>query len=325
MEIPLDIIDNLKKSSTKPTCVKDLSEHGQITCIEVSQYEWSQDTILIGFENKILLGYLKFKESVEVEIISQFPLPCPCTYLNMSVETNLNAIPSMVLFCAAGTDFKIRVIKTDLENDNACKILRGHSDYINDMKFDTENRYIASVSDDNTLKIWEVGSYEPYSDLQLKFPGVALQWHKDDSQKLLVADVMGVIRLYNIETMKPILSLDAGKSLSYCHWSPINSQIIASLQLGELSVWDISVPSTPKYSSLISTEAGGSLKFSPHGELIAALNPLEGTLKIFKTNSHEQQFSTFINLPTNFCWHYRYPIICAGDDNKFCIWKVNIV
>lgn len=60
MEISLDIVDNLKKTYAKPLYIKDLAEHGQITCIEISQFERSQDVVLIGFGNKILIGYLKF-------------------------------------------------------------------------------------------------------------------------------------------------------------------------------------------------------------------------------------------------------------------------
>ncbi|XP_045479741.1 nucleoporin Nup37 [Harmonia axyridis] len=322
MEISLDIVDNLKKTYTKPLYTKDLSEHGQITCIELSQFELSQDVVLIGFGNKILLGYFKFTDNVELEIISEFPIPCRCTCLSISPETSLSAVPNSLSFCGAGTDFKIRHIKTDLENESFCKILSGHTSYINDVKFDLDDKYLASVGDDNTLRIWELESYK-CTTLHLNFAGVAVQWHKDDPSKLLIADKVGVIRLYNTETLKPILSFDSGKLLSSCHWSPSNNQDIASLQLGELSVWDITTPSTPIITSLVFTEAGGYLKFSPQGDLIAALNPLEGTLKVFKTRLLELKFSTFISLATNFCWHYKYPLICVGDDSKFCIWKVN--
>lgn len=81
--------------------------------------------------------------------------------------------------------------------------------------------------------------------------------------------------------------------------------------------------SAPTSSALVFTEAGGYLKFSPQGDLIAVLNPLEGTLKVYTPKMLELQFSTFINLPTNFSWHYKYPLICVGDDSKFCIWKIN--
>ncbi|KAK9873054.1 hypothetical protein WA026_020788 [Henosepilachna vigintioctopunctata] len=324
-EVTLDIMDNFKKSYIKPLYTKDMSEYGQICCIEVSQFDWSQDVILLGFVNKILLGYLKFTDIVEVEIISEFPFPCRCSCLSISMETNISALPSVVLFCAAGTDFKIRVIQTDLSDDSSCKVLTGHSDYINDVKFDSENKYLASVSDDNTVRIWEVENYRCINILHLNFPGLSIQWHRNDVSKFLVADKVGMIKLYHMETLKPVITIDTGKTLSACHWSPSNSQMVASLQLGELSVWDMSVPSTPKLSTLIFTEAGGYLKFCPQGEFVAALNPLERNLKVVKLNSQEQQFSTFMKLPTNFCWHFKYPIICAGDDNKLCVWKINTV
>lgn len=67
-------------------------------------------------------------------------------------------------------------------------------------------------------------------------------WHKDDSSKLLVAEKLGLIRFYNVNTLKPILSLDIGKPLSVAHWAPSDSQLVGSLNLGELLLWDLMRP-----------------------------------------------------------------------------------
>lgn len=67
-------------------------------------------------------------------------------------------------------------------------------------------------------------------------------WHREDNSKLLVAEKIGLIRCYNVETQSPILSLDCGKSLSGLHWAPSDSQLVASLHLGELFIWDLLKP-----------------------------------------------------------------------------------
>lgn len=64
-------------------------------------------------------------------------------------------------------------------------------------------------------------------------------WHKEDSSKLLVAEKLGLIRFYNVNTLKPILSLDYGKPLSVAHWAPSDPQLVASLNTGELLIWDL--------------------------------------------------------------------------------------
>lgn len=312
------ITDNFKKTYSEPIYSKDLSKYGQILCVELSQYEWSQDVVLLGFNQRILLCQLKYTmNTVELEIISNFLYPTKCINLNISPETNLNNLVKRVAFCASGPDYKIRVYNSDLgatDDINTCRILSGHSNYINDVKFDTENKYIASVGDDNALRIWECSSFKCISNITLSSPGMSLHWHKNDTSKLLVAEKLGLIKLFNVEASRQILSLDTTKPLQFCHWCPSNNQLVCSVQMGELAIWDLSVPSMPKYSVLLFTENGGSVKFSGLNELIGSLNNLEGTLKVCKLGSSQQIiFSTTVNLPSNFCWHFKYPIICLGD------------
>ena len=127
-------------------------------------------------------------------------------------------------------------------HEQKLQVLGDHTSYINDTKFDPDNNFLASVSDDNTAKLWETEDFKCVTTLQLTSPGVSVCWHKEDSSKLLVAEKIGLIRFYNVETQTPILSLDYGKPLSNAHWAPSDSQVVASLQLGELLIWDLSKP-----------------------------------------------------------------------------------
>lgn len=117
-----------------------------------------------------------------------------------------------------------------------------HTNYINDTKFDPDNNFLASVSDDHSAKLWDTDEYKCVATFQLTSPGMSVCWHKEDSSKLLIAEKIGLIRFYNVETQSPILSLDYGKPLSSVHWAPSDAQLVASLHLGELSIWDLSKP-----------------------------------------------------------------------------------
>lgn len=66
-----------------------------------------------------------------------------------------------------------------------------------------------------------------------------MSWHTKDVAKLLVAEKIGLIRFYNVETQRPILSLDVGKPLSSAHWAPFDTQLVGSVQHGELLLWDL--------------------------------------------------------------------------------------
>lgn len=73
----------------------------------------------------------------------------------------------------------------------------------------------------------------------IKILGMSLCWHRDENSKLLVAEKIGIIRFYNAETQKPIMSINYSRPLSSAHWFHGDSEVIGSLQMGELLLWDL--------------------------------------------------------------------------------------
>ncbi|CAG9856616.1 unnamed protein product [Phyllotreta striolata] len=306
---------------SEPFYSKVISENEQILCIEFSQFEWSQDVILIGFKSKIVLAHLEI-DPFDVKIITEFAHPVRCTTLSISPDTSLALSPREVLFCAGGADFKLRIFKSDLGETNLCKVLSGHNSYINDCSFDTENQYLASTGDDNTLRIWYKETFELKCTMPLMSPGMNVYWHRADSGKLLVAEKMGIIRLCNVEKEICFQSINFCKPLSSFHWSPSDIFIVASLLFGELQIWDLTNVCLPLQVSTLFSKNGGQIKFSPLGELVAGINNLDQMLKVFHVKSESIKLSASVTLPSNICWHYRYPLVCIGDDSKLCFWKV---
>lgn len=60
-----------------------------------------------------------------------------------------------------------------------------------------------------------------------------------DSGKLLVAEKIGLMSFYNVETETCIFSTDYSKPLSSCHWAPADKDMLASLHSGELLIWEL--------------------------------------------------------------------------------------
>lgn len=81
--------------------------------------------------------------------------------------------------------------------------------------------------------------------------------------------------------------------------------------------------SLPQQSTILFPENGGTVKFSPQGELLASVNSLDGSLKVIHTMTQSLKLNATVTLPTNVQWHYHYPIVCVGDDTKLCFFKVN--
>ncbi|KAG5876269.1 hypothetical protein JTB14_013006 [Gonioctena quinquepunctata] len=317
----MDLFDNTRKIYSEPFYVEDLSDHGQILHIQFSPFEWSQDVLLVGFKKKILLTHLDLVDAIRMKIVSEFQHPARCTTLSISPDTSLSTLPNKAVFCVGGNDFKLRIITSNLADDNTCLVIGKHASYINDTMFDQDNNYLASTSDDNSVKIWSTDDYKMKSTFNLTSPGMNVCWHRSDECKLLVAEKMGIIRFYNVESETPILSIDYSKPLSSVHWAPSDRDLIASLQLGELFIWDLTKPCLPLNNNIIFMENGGHIKFSPQGELIAAVNSLDKVLRVVHVKTQAGKLSANVTLPTNVCWHYRYPLVCIGDDFKLCFWK----
>src|SRR5215510_7506753 len=80
--------------------------------------------------------------------------------------------------------------------------------------------------------------------------------------------------------------------------------------------------SRPMEVKLIHTEAGGDIKFSPIGDLVAAANKLENSLKVIHVSTLQERLNAKVSLPSNIAWHSSMPLVCIGDDYKLCFWKV---
>lgn len=52
------ILESIRKIFSEPDFIKDFSGYGQILHIQFSPFEWSQDLLLIAFQEKILLAHL---------------------------------------------------------------------------------------------------------------------------------------------------------------------------------------------------------------------------------------------------------------------------
>lgn len=321
--MPVDFLESQRKNLSEPTFIKNFSNYGQIYQIHFSPFEWTKDVMLLAFENKILFAHLAFRDTIVVNKLYEFAHPSRCSALSLSPNTSLTTLPNQILFATGAADYKIRIFESDLQENNTCRVLSGHTSYINDVTFDSENLYLASASDDNTVKLWYTDGFKIKTTFHLTSPAMVVSWHRSDSGKLLVAEKIGLIKFYNVETETPILSLDFARSLASAHWAPSDSQILASLQLGELLLWDVTKPCLPQQSTILFPENGGTIKFSPQGELLAAVNSLDGSLKVVHTLTQTLKLSASLSLPSNVQWHFYYPLVCVGDDSKLCFWKIS--
>ncbi|XP_035725577.1 nucleoporin Nup37-like isoform X1 [Vespa mandarinia] len=316
--------------STPPTIKLNLS--GQIYCVEFSPYEWSQQLICIGLKEEVIIGTIKFQdeddtvEDIAYNLIRTFHHDTRPNAIAWSPETTLSVVPKILTFCVAGTDFRIRMYNSNLNDVNIYEILEGHIDYINSISYEPEGELLASTSDDHTCKLWAVKEDQKcISTFHLTSPGMSVCWHSEESGKLLVAEKNGLIHMYNVRNQQAIISLDAGVlPLSSADWGS-NPLKVVSLAAGELLLWDVSRPSRPLESGTLYIEGGLLIKFSPTYEhIVASIGRPDNLLKVSNFKLKQVILHGKVKIVGGLSWHYKYPYICAGSDRELHFWKIKI-
>lgn len=110
------------KLGTLPSYNVDLKDWGQVSVLHFSQHEVSQNILLVGLPNKILVGLVNVDDDLEFKVFAEFNYVVYCTALALSPETVIHTSPPLLLFCAGGKDFNLCVFKSDLKDDNPCTV-----------------------------------------------------------------------------------------------------------------------------------------------------------------------------------------------------------
>lgn len=245
--------------------------------------------------------------------------------MSFAPETSLAAIPKIVTFCAAGADFLLRIFRTDLQNADTVQCLKGHSNYVNDIAWDSEGEFLASVSDDYTCKIWSSESnYENVITFCLTSAGMSVRWHPEEPHKVLVAEKKGVIHFYNVRSQQAIISIDSPKNPLMCaDWSLNNCNFVTALAGGEIVTWDLSRRPCSIDVKQVHEDGGRCVRFSPNSEhVVASVGRPDITLKVFTSKSAVPLLEAPLKLYGGLAWHHRLPYIAAAYDRKLCFWKV---
>lgn len=168
-----------------------------------------------------------------------------CHSIAFSPDISLVSLPKCVKFCAADSDFVLRVYRTNLVDSDSVQVLKGHTSYINDVAWEpSSGKYLASVSDDHSCQIRsQKDDFECQAIFRFKSAGVAVHWHPDNPEKLLVAEKRGIIHIYNVESRQITLSVETNKApLMSADWHPRNPFLVAALAVGEIITFDLRCP-----------------------------------------------------------------------------------
>lgn len=249
----------------------------------------------------------------------------------------------MVKFCAAGADFHLRIFRSALADRDTVLAVKGHTGYVNDVAWDPEGAFLASVSDDHTCIIWsDRDDCDTRSVFRLRSAGMSVRWHLEEPDKVLVAEKRGAVYVFNVRTQQTLLSVEAARAPLRCvDWSLVNRWQICGLAGGDVVVWSmrgvgggahqhasaggngVGAGSRPVEVRAIHEDGGQAVRFAPGSDSVVASVGRPGTvLKVTHMRSTVPLVEAQLKLFGGLGWHYRLPYVAAASDRQLCFWRV---
>lgn len=168
-----------------------------------------------------------------------------CHAIAFSPNTSLSVLPKKIKFCTAGADYIVRIYRSNLNDSDTIQEVNRHTSYVNDVAWEkTTGKYLASVSDDHSVQVRSQNdNYKSEIVFRLKSSGMAVRWHPENHEKLIVAEKRGTIHIYNVGSRQITLSIESSKvPLMSIDWYSKNQLLVCALVAGEAAVFDLRCP-----------------------------------------------------------------------------------
>jgi len=171
---------------------------------------------------------------------------------DMSWAPTTSVDQQLIRLSLAGADFAIRILEAQLASNTyniAAAPLEGHTGHINALEYSPgSGEFIASVSDDQTLRIWDVGNQQQHSCFELDSAGASVAWESSDGMdgaatplQVMVAERSGLIRFFSFSggEFSPFLTVQTDDqpltSACLCRGNP---NFIAAAVNGQWALWN---------------------------------------------------------------------------------------
>jgi nuclear pore complex protein Nup37 len=237
-----------------------------------------------------------------------------------------NSQNKTISLAAGGSDKKIRFYYNSFStNDSQHITLEGHTNYINSIACAplSQGFLIASVSDDHSCRIWDLETGQDVSSLLLKSPGVAVKWHNQVHDELMVAEKAGVIKIFDLRSGKVALSLNCPENLVQdADWNTINPEFIGAAVGGDKwYIWACSGLRPQFLKGPAHTPGIRRFRWSMVDESWFATSGGQAVVSIWNKGhptvpvSYEGSFRA-----TGLSWIYGEPYLLTGGDRKLHFW-----
>jgi len=135
--------------------------------------------------------------------------------------------------------------------------LVAHEDAINDIQYDKQTEFIATASEDQTVRLWKTDKSSPYHDFKnhtAPVKAIAFQPQFEDSSPRVLASASfdGTVSLYDVTNLTVLYTIGnaihsfPGDRISCVSWSPDGKYLTSGDLEGVVGVWEWQDSSAPR-------------------------------------------------------------------------------
>ena len=200
--------------------------------------------------------------------------------------------------------------------------LKGHKDGVRSVAYGPDGKFIASGSDDNTIKLWDVATGECIKTFEGHTSGVCYVAYSPDGKYIASGSYDNSIKLWNVAIGECVNTFKGHTRTVYSVAFSPDGKYIVSYSIWELKIWDIATEECIK--SFI-TKGGRTVAISPNGKQIAFDNGINNYITIRKLSTVEKLVINEKDLSSmpivSYCPNGKY--IASGSwDNTIKLWNV---
>ena len=204
------------------------------------------------------------------------------------------------------------------------QVLRGHTDRINRIVWSPDGRYLASPSDDKTIRIWDVERGETLKTISSSYGFVSAAWSRD-GKRLATGNQEGELTVWEIDNLDVFYTTKAHKSIiGSINWSINGNRLVSGSDDQILRIWN-----TSNWKEIISLEGhqewitvaiwsmdGNNIISGGFGGELISWDALKGT----KVNTYVGHKAPIYDL----VWLQAiHGFASSSDDGTICIWNID--
>lgn len=190
---------------------------------------------------------------------------------------------------------------------------------VTEVKYSQNGKFLASVSSDNTVKIWDAELLKHHKNLPGELGMVVTSiTFSPDGKQLLVTTKVGTVFIWSIETGEKVEHLNLPHRKSWdCSWSADGKYIATSSSRGEVFVWSADSAEQVASTQVAEGTLANPIEFHPTGfELLIGAG--DGTAVIWDpiNNKDILQIQNHVEQVSDVAWSPDGMKIVTGSNDK---------